>query len=120
MNIKNISNCIKRIPNKFELVVIAAAKAESIFSAASSLHSERKNNIEIEQALEFIANEDTDIDALKKLVISKNSPAKPEPEFKATKEASLLLNDEIAAIEKEKPLEMSSSLFGGENLDVQD
>lgn len=78
-----VEDCIMNIPNRFELVVIAAQRAKQI-SAGSPLTVDRDNDKDAVVSLREIADKTVDPKVLLEEIIVSNCKKQPREEFEAT------------------------------------
>ncbi len=78
-----VEDCILNIPNRFELVVVAAQRAKQI-SAGSPLTVDRDNDKDAVVALREIADKTIDPATLVEEIIVSNCKKQPREEFEAT------------------------------------
>lgn len=78
-----VEDCIEKIPNRFELVMIATQRARKIGSGAA-LTIDRDNDKNPVVSLREIADETVDIGALKEEIITSNQRFLPQDEEEET------------------------------------
>ena len=104
-----VEDCIERIPNRFELVMIAAQRARSV-SAGAPLTVERDNDKNPVVALREIAEETVDLEALEQALIQ---GLQKHVEFDVPEEEDVveLLESEshMAGVDIGSPVDESSS-----------
>lgn len=78
-----VEDCILNIPNRFELVVVAAQRAKQI-SAGAPLTVDRDNDKDAVVALREIADKTIEPEKLVEEIILSNCKKQPREEFEAT------------------------------------
>jgi DNA-directed RNA polymerase subunit omega len=95
-----VEDCVIKIPNRFELVLLAAQRARAIGTGAS-LTVDRDNDKNPVVALREIADETVDIDGLRQRMIGdmQDSPEVDEPE--EDNMANLMQSGEWAGVQQD-------------------
>jgi DNA-directed RNA polymerase subunit omega len=98
-----VEDCVTKIPNRFELVMLAAQRARSI-AAGAELTLERDNDKNPVVALREIADETIDLDDLKEGLIKSlqkhvemDEPEEDEVDLIAVQQAAIVETGETAA-----------------------
>ena len=98
-----VEDCVTKIPNRFELVMMAAQRARSI-AAGAELTLERDNDKNPVVALREIADETIDLDDLREGLIRSlqkhvemDEPEEDEVDLIAVQQAAIVENGETAA-----------------------
>lgn len=87
-----VEDCIEKVPNRFELVLLAAQRARNI-SRGEAIEVERDNDKNPVVALREIAEEKVDLSALEQDLIKSLSRA-PEPEPAEEEVMDIIATDE--------------------------
>ncbi len=97
-----VEDCVTKIPNRFELVMLAAQRARSI-AAGAELTLERDNDKNPVVALREIADQTVDLDDLREGLIKSlqkhvemDEPEEDEVDLIAVQQAAMLETDETA------------------------
>ena len=97
-----VEDCVTKIPNRFELVMLAAQRARSI-AAGADLTLDRDNDKNPVVALREIADETIDLDDLREGLIKSlqkhvemDEPEEDEVDLIAVQQAAMLETDETA------------------------
>ncbi len=129
-----VEDCIQYIPNRFELVIMAAQRAKQI-SGGAPLTVDRDNDKDAVVALREIAERTIDIERLKEEIIVSNCKRQSPEEFEAIPFAGEIedhLSKQVAQemaeagkIIPQAPQEAAEEggeglSFAGDNLDVDD
>lgn len=96
-----VEDCVEKVSNKFELVILAAERAKNI-SSGSPLTVDRDNDKNPVIALREIATDTIDIDALRQYQIvslqkNNNVDDAPEENLYAEKQDPLSIESEVAS-----------------------
>lgn len=94
-----VEDCVDKVPNRFELVLLAGRRARAI-SAGAALTIDRDNDKNPVVALREIAERTVDPDALREEVIT--SLQKYAEADETEEEARLLLSDESEELDEER------------------
>ncbi len=125
-----VEDCIMHIPNRFELVIVAAQRAKQIASG-TPLTLDRDNDKDAVVSLREIAEKTIDLGQIKEDIVQsfckKQMVEQPlRAETKASTEVEEMLAEEGAQVnDAEEHLSVavpgkSSLSFEGENIDVED
>jgi DNA-directed RNA polymerase subunit omega len=116
-----VEDCILQVPNRFELVLLAAQRARNI-SRGESLTVDRDNDKNPVVALREIAERRVDLAALEADLIKSLSRA-PEPEPVEDEVMDLIDTNEnifgVMDVNEELPAEMGAEEFSPEDLEAQ-
>lgn len=107
-----IEDCVKVVPSRFELVVLAAQRTREISSYAQD-SVERNNNKEVVTALRDIATAVVSADSLREAVVKKHQSRKFISDVDVIDEADDGFSDEIA----ESLAEISGNIVSVESED---
>ncbi len=116
-----VEDCIVQVPNRFELVLLAAQRARNI-SRGESLTVERDNDKNPVVALREIADQTVPLDALEQDLIKSLSRA-PEPEPVEDEVMDLIDTNEnifgVMDVNEELPADMGAEDFSPDDLEAQ-
>ena len=120
-----VEDCIMNIPNRFELVVIAAGRAKQIASG-SQLTVDRDNDKDAVVSLREIADKTIDIDEIREdIVLSYCKKQEVERPIKNRADIEEILSEEGETIDDVTGLSIASGdkselSFESDNIDVED
>jgi len=116
-----VEDCIVQVPNRFELVLLAAQRARNI-SRGEGLTVDRDNDKNPVVALREIADQTVPLDALEQDLIKSLSRA-PEPEPVEDEIADLIDTNEnifgVMDVNEELPNELGAEDFSPDDLEAQ-
>lgn len=116
-----VEDCIVQVPNRFELVLLAAQRARNI-SRGESLTIERDNDKNPVVALREIADQTVELAALEQDLIKSLSRA-PEPEPVEDEVMDLIDTNEnifgVMDVNEELPADMAGEEFSPDDLEAQ-
>jgi len=116
-----VEDCIVQVPNRFELVLLAAQRARNI-SRGESLTVERDNDKNPVVALREIADQTVALEALEQDLIKSLSRA-PEPEPVEDEVMDLIDTNEnifgVMDVNEELPADMGAEEFSPDDLEAQ-
>ncbi len=116
-----VEDCIVKIPNRFELVLLAAQRARNI-SRGETLTVDRDNDKNPVVALREIADETVDFPALEADLV-KSLQRAPEPEPAEEEVLDLIATDEnifgVMDVNEEQLPEMPQEEFSPEDIEAQ-
>jgi DNA-directed RNA polymerase subunit omega len=116
-----VEDCILQVPNRFELVLLAAQRARNI-SRGESLTIDRDNDKNPVVALREIADQTVELPALEQDLIKSLSRA-PEPEPVEDEVMDLIDTNEnifgVMDVNEELPADMASEDFSPDDLEAQ-
>jgi DNA-directed RNA polymerase subunit omega len=124
-----IQDCLRVVPNRFELAILAAHRAHAIMSGSKLLTD--RDDKEVVLALREIAEEKVDVEVLKNLVIAKyrkgavveNQPAKNISFFTANDFSSAIFGEDADASMVSGDIDFdiaSDSIFSDQNVETDD
>lgn len=109
-----VEDCVLLVPNRFELVMLAAQRARAV-SAGASLTIERDNDKNPVVALREIADQTVDLDTLRHALVGGLQRGKEVDEPEEDNMAALMTSSEWAGVTQEAPEgEEGSALIDGE------
>jgi DNA-directed RNA polymerase subunit omega len=115
-----VEDCIEKVPNRFELVLLAAQRARNI-SRGEAIEVERDNDKNPVVALREIAEEKVDLAALEQDLIKSLSRA-PEPEQAEEEVIDIVATDEnifgIMEVQEETLPEAASEDLSPDDLEA--
>ncbi|MDB5378953.1 MAG: DNA-directed polymerase subunit omega [Rubritepida sp.] len=116
-----VEDCIVQVPNRFELVLLAAQRARNI-SRGETLTIDRDNDKNPVVALREIADQTVELPALEQDLIKSLSRA-PEPEPVEDEVMDLIDTNEnifgVMDVNEELPTEMGGEEFSPDDLEAQ-
>jgi DNA-directed RNA polymerase subunit omega len=116
-----VEDCIVQVPNRFELVLLAAQRARNI-SRGETLTVDRDNDKNPVVALREIAEQTVPLDALEQDLIKSLSRA-PEPEPVEDEVMDLIDTNEnifgVMDVNEELPADMGAEEFSPDDLEAQ-
>ncbi len=116
-----VEDCIVQVPNRFELVLLAAQRARNI-SRGETLTVDRDNDKNPVVALREIADQTVPLDALEQDLIKSLSRA-PEPEPVEDEVMDLIDTNEnifgVMDVNEELPADMGAEEFSPDDLEAQ-
>jgi DNA-directed RNA polymerase subunit omega len=116
-----VEDCIVQVPNRFELVLLAAQRARNI-SRGETLTIDRDNDKNPVVALREIADQTVELPALEQDLIKSLSRA-PEPEPVEDEVMDLIDTNEnifgVMDVNEELPAEMGAEDFSPDDLEAQ-
>lgn len=116
-----VEDCVLQVPNRFELVLLAAQRARNI-SRGESLTLDRDNDKNPVVALREIAEQTLELPALEQDLIKSLSRA-PEPEPVEDEVMDLIDTNEnifgVMDVNEELPAEMGADDFSPDDLEAQ-
>ena len=120
-----VEDCIMNIPNRFELVVVAAGRAKQIASG-SQLTVDRDNDKDAVVSLREIADKTIDIDEIREdIVLSYCKKQEIDRPIKSRADIEEILSEEGETIDDVTGLSLTSGdkselSFESDNIDVED
>ena len=94
-----VEDCVERVPNRFDLVMLASQRAKEI-SGGGALNVPRDNDKNPVVALREIAEDKLDHDALREALINSHQRVTPEPEAPELPSEPLLTATDTATDEE--------------------
>lgn len=125
-----VEDCIENVPNRFELVVLAAQRAKQVSSGAP-LTVDRDNDKDGVVALREIADRTISLSALHEDIIQSHCRHQSAEQFEAapfageieehlSSQVRAMMEEEAQTATSSEPEEESGLSFGDDNVDVED